>query len=115
MYLLQELVVLLHQLIVALRLGLLQLQTETNRATTHTLTTEFQHHKNKNNPSASNSCVLTVGKLEERVGVEADSPPSAHPFYVLDDFIDVGLIDLDLLPEHKQSGRVSLDEILKKK
>lgn len=56
-----------------------------------------------------------MGKLEERVGVEADSPSSAHPFYVLDDFIDVGLIDLDLLPEHKQSGRVSLDEILKKK
>lgn len=48
-----------------------------------------------------------MGKLEERVGVEADSPSSAHPFYVLDDFIDVGLIDLDLLPEHKQSGRVS--------
>lgn len=43
--------------------------------------------------------------------MEADSPSSTHPFYVLDDFIDVGLIDLDLLPEHKQSRWVSLDEI----
>lgn len=52
--------------------------------------------------------------------MEADSLSSAHPFYVLDDFIDVRLIDLDLLPEHKQSGRVSFrrnfkEEIKKKR
>lgn len=33
------------------------------------------------------------------------SPSSTHPFYVLDDFIDVGLIDLNLLPGNTQSVR----------
>lgn len=37
-----------------------------------------------------------------------DSPSSAHPFYVLDNFIDVGLIDLNLLPGNKVSNGLSL-------
>lgn len=37
-----------------------------------------------------------------------DSPSSTHPFYVLDNFIDVGLIDLNLLPGNKKSDGLSL-------
>lgn len=37
-----------------------------------------------------------------------DSPSPAHPFYVLDNFIDVGLIDLNLLPGNKESDGLSL-------
>lgn len=40
-----------------------------------------------------------------------DSSSSAHPLYVLDDFIDVGLIDLDLLPGNTQSDGLSLSYI----
>lgn len=42
---------------------------------------------------------------KERNVFNPDSPSSAHPFYVLDDFIDVGLIDLNLLPGNTQSDR----------
>lgn len=37
-----------------------------------------------------------------------DSSSSAHPLYVLDDFIDVGLIDLDLLSGNTQSDEFEL-------
>lgn len=32
---------------------------------------------------------------------------AAHPFYVLNNFIDVGLIDLDLLPGNAQTDGLS--------
>ena len=41
----------------------------------------------------------------ERTVFNSRSPSSTHPFYVLDDFIDVGLIDLNLLPGNTQSVR----------
>lgn len=68
--LLQKLVVLLHQLIVAFCLGLFKLQTQ-----------EVNAH------------------VVSHTHTRRDSPASTHPFYVLDNFIDVRFINLNLLPE----------------
>lgn len=74
---------LLHQLIMTLGLGLLKLQTDKQ--------------------TFLSSCFVVVTEI---VPANTHFSSSAHPFYVLDDFVDVGLIDLNLLPGNKQMGRV---------
>lgn len=123
LYLLQELVVLFHQLIVALRLGLLELHTETQeglkKAFCDCRGIEPQPHRvcaEKQKVSLYLTAVfLLCSKTPPKISVDPDSPSCAHPFYVLDNFIDVGLIDLNLLPENKQTDGCSLDKIEKKR
>lgn len=65
-------------------------------------------------PRAANretGSIQSVEKPIKKISFNPDSPSSAHPFYVLDNFIDVGLIDLNLLPGNKQSDGLSLSYI----
>lgn len=49
--------------------------------------------------------------VKKLICLHPDSPSSAHPFYVLDNFIDIGLIDLNLLPGNKESDGFSLSYV----
>ncbi len=114
---------LLHQLIMTLRLSLLKLQTEKKKKQTVKESYEVFHDAerrrdggDRNIKFSSSSLQCSVYKKKKRnikksvCCFNPDSPSSAHPFYVLDDFVDVGLIDLDLLPGNTQSDRMSLSE-----
>lgn len=109
LYLLQKLIVLFHQLIMAFCLGLLELQRENQGAHSWRLIKHSVTAQGIGNAELGDKTFIIVSAVTcRKTCFNPDSPSRAHPFYVLDNFIDVGLIDLNLLPGNKESDGLSL-------